>query len=74
MVEFTRDEALAFIESLRLIIGDRTGFKWLAEKLSRLTRYVESIAAENERLNEFIDLSGVRTDYESYRATTPDGD
>jgi cell shape-determining protein MreC len=50
-VAYTKDDALAFIESLRLLLGDRAGFKWLADKLSELASYIEPIAAENERLS-----------------------
>jgi len=50
MSGYTKDEALAFIEALRLVIRGKVGFKHLAEKLSDLAAYVESIADENERL------------------------
>jgi hypothetical protein len=69
--EYTKDEALAFIESLRLTIGDRVGFKWLAAKLYRLAAFVESISDENERLNAYIDQANAREDYESFRAEPP---
>jgi hypothetical protein len=55
MSEYTVDDALAFIDSLRLLLGNRTGFKWLVEKLSLLYAYVESTAAENERLRALLD-------------------
>ena len=66
MPEYTKDEALAFIESMRLTIAGRVGFKWLGEKLSDLAVYIESIAAENERLNAYVDCAHARGDYESY--------
>ena len=69
MSAFTRDEALAFIESMRLTLVNRTGFRWMVEKMSALAAYVSSIAAENESLNAFLDSAGARGDYESYRAT-----
>jgi hypothetical protein len=73
MSENTKDEALAFIEAMRLTIAGKTGFKWMTERLSDLGAYVVTVAAENERLNGFIDASGARDDYESYRATHPEG-
>lgn len=71
MAGYTRDEALAFIDTLRLTIGDKVGFRWLAEKLSLLSAYVGSVASENELLNEYIDHANARDDFESYRATHP---
>ena len=71
--EFTKDEALAFIESMRLTLVNRVGFKWMVEKLSALAAYVESITAENERLNAYVDGAGARGDYELHRAARPDG-
>ena len=64
MGEYTKDEALAFIESLRLTVAGRVGFRWLGEKLSSLAAYVESVTAENERLNAYVDRIGARDDYE----------
>ncbi len=72
MSEYTKDEALAFIEAIRLTLSGKVGFKWLVEKLSSLAAYIESIAAENERLNAYLDWAKARDDYESYRATHPD--
>jgi hypothetical protein len=72
MPEYTKDEALAFIEAMRLTISGRTGFKWMSERLSGLGAYIESVAAENERLNGYVDATGARDDYESYGATHPD--
>lgn len=65
MGEHTKDEALAFIESLRLTVAGRLGFRWMGEKLSSLTDYVESVTAENERLNAYLDEIGARDDYEA---------
>lgn len=73
MSEYTKDDALAFIESLRLLLGNRTGFRWLGEKLSHLAAYVEFAGAENERLNAYLDAASLRDDYEAYRAAHPDG-
>lgn len=72
MSEYTKDEALAFINAIRLTLGGKVGFKWLAEKLSLLAAYIESIAAENERLNAYLDWANARDDYESYCAKHPD--
>lgn len=72
MPGFTKDEALAFIGATRLAVEGKVGFKWLVDKLSDLASYVESMAAENERLNAYIDAAGAREDYESYRGQLPD--
>ncbi|MDO9557331.1 MAG: hypothetical protein Q7J82_07105 [Coriobacteriia bacterium] len=68
MSEYTKDDALTCIESMRLMLGNRVGFKWLVEKLSHLAAYIESIAAKNERLNAYLDWANARDDYESYCA------
>ncbi|MDZ7261488.1 MAG: hypothetical protein ONB05_05215 [candidate division KSB1 bacterium] len=68
MSEYTKDEALAFINGIRLTLGSKVGFKWLVEKLSGLAAYIESITAENERLNAYLDWANLRNEYESYCA------
>ncbi|KAF0209514.1 MAG: hypothetical protein Q8S43_08875 [Actinomycetota bacterium] len=55
MPEYTKDEALAFIESMRVLVASRVGFKWLAEKLSHLSAYIESITDENDELKARLD-------------------
>ena len=72
MSEFTKAEALAFIESMRLTLVGRVGFRWMVEKLSGLAAYIESVTGENERLNAYLDWANARDDYESYCATLPD--
>ena len=69
MAAYTNDEALAFVNAIRLTLGGKVGFTWLVEKLSDLATYIESIAEENERLNAYIEWAGAREDYEAYRAT-----
>ncbi len=66
MAEYAKDEALAFIESIRLALDGKVGFKWLVEKLADIAAYVESTAQENEQLNTYLDRAGVRDDYEAY--------
>jgi hypothetical protein len=68
LAAYTKDEALAFVNAIRLTLGDKVGFKWLVEKLSDLAAYIESLAEENERLNAYLEWAGAREDYESYRA------
>lgn len=68
---YDKGEALAFIDAMRLTLRGKTGFKWLVEKLADLAAYIESVADENERLNRYIDSTGARDGYESYRATHP---
>ncbi|MFU8891302.1 MAG: GNAT family N-acetyltransferase [Anaerosomatales bacterium] len=63
---YTKEEALAFIESMRLTVAGRVGFRWLGEKLSALADYVESVTAENERLNAYLDRVGARDDYVAF--------
>lgn len=74
MIEYTKDEALAFIEAMRLTLDGKVGFRWLVAKLSDLAAYVESIADENELLNAFLDRADMRSDYESYRAQPHEAD
>jgi len=69
MSEYTKDEALAFINAMRLTLQGKVGFKWLLEKLDGLTAYVESVADENEQLTAFLDETGARDEYESFRAS-----
>ncbi len=64
MSEYTKDDALELIDSLRLTIGNRVGFKWLVAKLNSLAAYIESINAENERLNASLDRANARNDRE----------
>lgn len=71
MPEYTRDEALAFIEAMRLTLSGKTGFKWLVERLSGLAAYVDYLSAENEQLNAYLDWAKARGDYDSYVATHP---
>ncbi len=72
MPEYTKDEALAFINGLRLSLSGRVGFKWLAGKLSDLAAYIESITAENERLNAYLDWANARDEYASFCARYSD--
>jgi hypothetical protein len=71
MSVFNKAEALAFIESMRLTLVNRVGFRWMVEKLSGLAAYIESITGENERLNAYLDWANARDDYESYCAKYP---
>lgn len=72
MSAFTKDEALAFIDAMRLNLRGRTGFKWFVDRLSHLSEYVESTASENAQLNGFVDSIGARADFEEYRRATQD--
>lgn len=69
--EFTTGEALAFIDAIRGNLEGRVGFKWFVERLSLLSGYVESTAAENEQLNAYLDWADARDDYEAYCAAHP---
>jgi len=71
MAEYSKDEAVAFLEATRRMLGERVGFKWLVEKLKGLSDYIESLAIENECLNDYLDDRNARADYESYLAENP---
>jgi len=70
----TREEALVFVDAMRLTIEGKVGFKWMTERLSDLREYLDALADENERLNAFIDASGTRDDYAAFVATSADDD
>lgn len=74
MAEYTKAEAMAFIDALRLTVANRTGFQWFVGRLAELSTYIDSITAENEQLNEYIDWAGDREAYDSYRAAQPSAD
>lgn len=67
MAGYTKAEALAFIDSMRMTVANRVGFKWLTEKLAGLSGYIETVADENAMLNAYLDETGARDDFESYR-------
>jgi len=71
MAEYSTQEALAFIDAMRLTIQGKTGFKWMTEKLTDLTTYIEKTNAMNQMLNAYIDETGLRAEFESFRATHP---
>jgi hypothetical protein len=72
MSALTKDEALAFIEAIRLNLEGKTGFKWFVERLTSLSEYVESTSSENARLNAYLDARGSREDFESFDAEDQD--
>lgn len=72
MSEYTKDEALAFIDAMRLNLEGKVGFKWFVDRLSHLSAYVDSVATENERLNAYLDSVEKRDDYEEYCTMHPD--
>lgn len=71
MTEYTKDEALAFIEAMRLTLKDKVGFKWMVDRLAGLSAFVEAIAIENERLSAYLSWAGAADQYEAYLATHP---
>jgi len=48
----TKEEALTFIQILRLTVKGKTGFTWLTNELDELIAYVEGVTEENERLKD----------------------
>jgi len=65
----TREEALVFVDAMRLTIEGKVGFKWMTERLSELREYLDALADENDRLNAFIDESGARDAYAAFSAS-----
>jgi len=74
MADLTKDEALAFLMTMRQQIKDRVGFGWFAGKLTELADYIASVADENERMNAYLDSTGARGDYEAFRASRDGGE
>ena len=72
MAEYTKDDALAFIEAMRLTLNGKVGFSWLVDRLAGLSSYIESITLENERLNTLIDSTNAKCDYESSQSPPSD--
>lgn len=68
MSQYTTDEAIAFIESMRLTVAGRPGFRWLDDKLSELAAFVASLAVENERMRAYLEGAGLAADYEAHRS------
>jgi len=69
---YTREEALAFVDAIRLTIQGKTGFKWMVEKLSDLAAFIDATGAENDALNDYVDATGQRAEYEAYLAAHAD--
>ncbi len=62
------EDAVAFIDGLRLMLRDRPGFGWLDRKLALLRQGVEALHDEVESMRAFLDERGMRSDYERWRA------
>ncbi|MDI6712744.1 MAG: hypothetical protein QMD96_05840 [Anaerosomatales bacterium] len=62
------EDAVAFIDGLRLMLRDRPGFGWLERKLASLRRSVETLQSEADRMRAFLDERGLTSDYERWRA------
>ena len=69
VAEYSKDEALTFVDAIRSMLSGKPGFKWLVERLTDLTAYIETTAAENDQLNGFVDSTGARDQFEHYRST-----
>lgn len=72
MAAYAKEEALAFVDAIRLTIQGKTGFKWMAEKLTDLSSFIDSMGAENQALNAYVDEAGLRDEFEAYRAAHSD--
>ena len=66
MEEFTKDEALAFLEAMRRQLQGKVGFTWIVGKLSGLGAYIGSLADDNARMSAYLDSAGQRGSFESY--------
>jgi hypothetical protein len=66
MDELTKDEALAFVEAMRLQLNGKVGFSWMVGKLSGLGAYIGSLADENARMRAYLESTGERDGFESY--------
>ncbi|MDI6692552.1 MAG: hypothetical protein QMD76_04490 [Anaerosomatales bacterium] len=53
------DEAVAFVESLRLMSRGRAGFQWLDAKLEELEHVIARLAEENRALRSFVESRGL---------------
>jgi len=66
MGELTQEEAVAFIESMRLTVAGHVGFRWMTEKLATLADHVEALGAENRRLSAYVDSKGLRGEFDAF--------
>ena len=62
MADYTKDEALVFIEAMRRTLAGKVGFSWFVERLSDLSAYIETITAENERLKAELENARAQGD------------
>lgn len=62
------EDALAFVDGLRLMLRDRPGFGWLDRKLGSLRRCVEVLQDEADGMRAFLEERGLSSDYEQWRA------
>jgi hypothetical protein len=67
MPESSKEEVLAFIDAMRLTLEGKVGFKWVVDKLSGLSAYIESLSADNERMNAYLDAAGLRDDFDAFK-------
>lgn len=65
---YTREDAVAFIEAMRMTVEGKVGFKWMTAKLELLGAYVDELAAENERVHAYLDATGTRADFDAFAA------
>jgi len=67
MSESSQEEMLAFVDAMRVTLEGKVGFRWVVDKLSGLSAYIESISAENERMNAYLDAAGLRSEFEAFQ-------
>ena len=67
MPESSKEDMLAFIDAMRVTLEGRVGFKWVVDKLSGLSAYIESLSADNERMRAYLDAAGLGDDFEAFQ-------
>lgn len=67
MPDYAKDDALSFIESMRLTLAGRAGFRWLDAKLVALASYIERLATENEQMRAYLERKGLTERFEADR-------
>lgn len=65
---YGREQALAWIESTKLMLGSRAGFNWLKADLDELAGYVARVSDENSLLNSYLDAREERGEFERFAA------
>jgi hypothetical protein len=60
--DYGTEDALAFVDSMRLMLAGKTGFMWLGQKLEALTDYIERTDAERTRLRSEVERLALKVE------------